>query len=505
MSTRLTSDASTTHPASSSDPASPKARGATRAIADFVHSCPGASIPAADRNAAVRSCLDTLGVIVAGAAEPIGQIITAEVEERGGRSEATLLSSAALLPAPLAAFANGVFSHALDYDDMGGYGHPSGALLSSLLAVAELDGDVSGKDLIDAYCIGFDVGASLRRSCRYDQADRGFHSTGVFGTIAATAACGRALGLNPDEVTMALSIAASQAGGLIANFGTMSKPLHAGAVAESAVRSTLLARRGFTGADDILEARRGFFEAFLGLGTYDLSNIGGVLGVPFKAASSLTIKKYPCCGSNHSAVDGVLAALREGGLGYGDVARVDIHDVSHTSPPTRFLRPETGIQGKFSLPYVVGTALRKQSVKIADFTDDAVKDPAALEAMEKVRLHLMSRWEPAFAHGSEVNRVVLTLHDGSTISRAVGRPEMLGAPGNPLSEETLGEKFVENVALALPESVAEQLLHQWRNLDQASSVKVLLGDLRAAIAIRRKEPERAAGRSLSATADAGVR
>jgi len=450
----------------------------TRAIAEFICSIDPGSIPDRDREAAERSCFDTLGVILAGSVQPVGRLITAEVEERGGSAEATVLATGEKYPAPLAAFANGVMAHALDCDDFGAHGHPSGTLFTALLAVAELGGDMSGRDFLGAYCIGFEVAASLRACCHYDQADGGFHLMAVFGSLAATAACCRALGFDRDTTMMALAIGASETGGLIANFGTMTKHLHMGMAAENGLRAALLAREGFSGAEDIIEGRQGFCEAFFGLGTYDLAPLADTLGSPFKVADSLTIKKYPCCGANHGAIDAVLAAMNKSELKYDDVDWVEVNEVSHTMPPLLFLRPRTGLEGMFSLPYAVGLALLKGTVEVGDFTDEAIGDPAVGGAMDKVRLSILPRWDPESMYGrGETNPIILHLRDGTTISSAVSRSEMLGSPRNPLSEATLAAKFKQNAMLVLPREDVEGLARRWRGLGDSESITELVGEL----------------------------
>lgn len=450
----------------------------TREVAAFIVETPSDCVPARDRKAAARACWDTSGVLLAGSVQPVGRLILGHVAQRGGNPEATVLGTAVRTSAVLAALANGTFAHALDYDDMGAYGHPSGCLLTSLLAAAEqAKRPVSGYELLTAYCIGFEVGAGLKNASGYDQAERGFHSTAVFGGLAAAAACSRLLHLSVDQTMAALGIAASETGGLIANFGTMTKPLHMGLAARNGTRAALLARAGFTAAQDIIEARQGFAETFFGLGTYDLSTMVPRLGNPFRVADSITLKKYPCCGSNHSALDSVLGVMAERGIKYENVERVDVHEVLDSTPVVRYPLPETGLQGKFSLRYAVATAIWKQSVTIEDFTDERVKSSEMRDAMQKVRVHIVPRWHPASMYGAgAANPVEIRLRDGKVISAATDRSEMLGTPVNPLSDSALAAKVRTSVSCwSYDETTVKYVTDAWSRLDVCDDIAALVG------------------------------
>ena len=302
--------------------------------------------------------------------------------------------------------------------------------------------------------------------------ERGFHSTPIFGTLAAAAGCSRLLGLDVDQTMMALGIAASEASGVGRNNGTMTKPLHAGLAARNGVMAALLAKEGITAAPDIFEAKQGFCETFLGDNRYDLDAIVGSMGNPFKAQDSLIIKKYPCCGGNHSALDAALALIREHNLSYDHVELVEVQAMTYTSPVLRYPQPKTGLNGKFSIQHAVGAALRDGRVSIEHFTDEAVRDPGLQAARGKVRAEVMARWDPRFMYGHEdANPVVIHLKDGRVLSKEVGRHDLKGAPGNPLSVDELMAKFRSNVGLVLknPQAV-DRAVDTWFALEDVSDV-----------------------------------
>ena len=157
--------------------------------------------------------------------------------------------------------------HALDYDDFGGFGHPTVVIFPALLALGEHNG-ATGRDLMEAYVVGCEVGLAVSHATRYahNQMDRGFHSTAVIGRLASAAACSKLLKLDEHQTTMALGMAGSMAGGLIHNFGTMTKPLHAGLTCRDGVMAVQLAQRGLTSGEHIMEHPLGFAATVLGQG-----------------------------------------------------------------------------------------------------------------------------------------------------------------------------------------------------------------------------------------------
>ncbi len=446
-----------------------KAMAGTRDIARFVVETPDEAIPHETLEAVTRSCFDAVGVLLAGSTQPVGQIIQRYARARGGRPEATVIGPGFKTSATDAALVCGTMAHALDYDDMGAYGHPTAPLLPALLALGELRG-ASGTQILTSYAVGFEVGAALCTG--YNQYERGFHSTPVFGTVAAAAGGSRLAGLGVEQTMMALGIAASEAGGIGRNNGTMTKPLHAGLAARNGVTAVLLAEDGFTAAGDVYEAKQGFCEAFLGDGRYDLQQVVASLGAPFKAREALTIKKYPCCGGNHTALDAVLSLIREHDLAYEDIEHVEVQAMPYTSPVLRYPEPATGLNGKFSIHYAVGAAIRDGEVAIDHFTDERVRDPRMRDAARKVRAEVMARWDPRFMYGeADGNPVVIRLKDGRILSRTVSRRALKGAPDNPLPLEELIAKFRRNAGLLIQDSAAiDRAVDTWLHLERVAHV-----------------------------------
>ena len=265
--------------------------------------------------------------------------------------------------------------------------------------------------------------------------ERGFHSTAVIGRMAATAACAKLLGLDEEQTVVALGIAGSMASGVIHNFGTMVKPLHAGLTCRDAVMAVQFAQRGFTAGHQIFEHPLGFTTPILGEGIYDLNQMAENLGNPFRVQDALIIKKYPCCGGNHAMLDSLFSLMREHNFTWDDVASAEV-DQSYLSIVMLYPEPDDPLKGKFSAKYNVAAALVDGEVNIDTFSDEKIADPDIAEAMEKVTTRVMSKWEES---GGEVFKglpVRITLKDGRTFEHVTDRDMILGGAKNPWASRT---------------------------------------------------------------------
>jgi 2-methylcitrate dehydratase PrpD len=443
-----------------------------RRIAEFVLDTRAADVPPADRAAIETSCFDLVGVLLAGRTSRHAAMVERLVRAEGGPAECTVLGAGLRVPAVAAALSNATAAHADDFDDMGGYGHPSAPLLPALLAAAELRGGASGAELVTAYAVGFEVGAALCQLGHYDQYTRCFHSTPVFGTLAAACAVARLLRLDVDRTAAALAAAATFASGIGRNSGTMVKPLHAGQGASNAVLAVLLARDGVSGAERVFEAQGGFWANLFGTPTSALDAIVDTLGSPFRAAKSLFVKEFPCCGTNQSALHAI-RRLMAGGLRAADVAEVVVHGMNETSPVLRYPRPAYGLNGKFSIRFTVGSLLAHGRLGIDEFADEYTSDPGVLSMSNRVRPDVLSRWDSRNAGKRAGNPVTVTTRDGRRFDLFVRRPEMPGSPSRPLAEDVLVAKFTANAARCVAEPAA--LVPVWRRLAGLADVRDAIG------------------------------
>ncbi len=442
--------------------------GATETVSNWIVNTSYEDIPPDAIRGAGESCFDLLGVTLAGAVQPVGEIIKKYVAEQGGTPEATVLASRLRSSMPNAALANGTMGHALDYDDFGGFGHPTVAIFPSLLALGEKIG-ASGRDLLEAYVIGCELGIALDKGTKYQQTARGFHSTAVLGRIASAAACAKLLKFDQRQTATALGIAGSMAGGLIHNFGTMTKPLHAGMTARDGVMAAQLAGMGLTAGQQVLEHPVGFTNTIIGEGTYDLDEIAGGLGKPFRTQDDLMIKKYPACGGNHGMLDTILGLMREHKFDYRDVESLDV-DQSFLSVVMLYREPEDELKGKFSVLYNAAAALVDGEVGVDTFTPEKIQDSRIQETMTKVNLNVRSRWDQGSAEVKGATPVRIRLKDGRVLEHATQRGDILGSQNNPWGMDSITGKFRVNARLALSDEAVERAIETWSDVSQVKDV-----------------------------------
>jgi 2-methylcitrate dehydratase PrpD len=229
----------------------------TQRLAEFILNTRTEDIPANVMDAARDALIDTVGCALVGSIDEVGEHALNYVRDMGARREATIWGTNVATTMAEAAFVNGVFGHALDFDDVHAsvHGHPSTTMIPAVIAVAEAVG-APGKDVLAAYAIGLEVCGKLGIALGTGHYQRGWHATATTGVFGSTAVAARLLKLNVTQLKYALALAASQASGLIRNFGTMTKPFHAGHAARCAVQSALLARAGFTADADIFDGAK---------------------------------------------------------------------------------------------------------------------------------------------------------------------------------------------------------------------------------------------------------
>ena len=442
--------------------------GATETIAEWIVNTSYEDIPPEAIRVANESCFDLLGVILAGSTQPVGEIIQQYVDDSGGSTQATVLASGLQTSLANAALANGTMGHALDYDDFGGFGHPTVAIFPALLALGETLNS-TGRDLLEAYVVGCELGLALQHTTKYAQMERGFHSTAVIGRMAATAACAKLVGLDKEQTVIALGIAGSMASGVIHNFGTMVKPLHAGLTCRDAVMAVQFAQRGFTAGHQIFEHPLGFTTPILGEGIYDLNQMADNLGNPFRVQDALIIKKYPCCGGNHAMLDSLFSLMREHNFTWEDVASAEV-DQSYLSIVMLYPEPDDPLKGKFSAKYNVAAALVDGEISIDTFSDEKIADSTLGDAMDKVTTRVLSKWEESSGEVSRGLPVRITLNDGRTFEHVTDRDMILGGAKNPWGFDNIKGKFEVNAGLVLPEDRVSETVQTWSEIGEVTDL-----------------------------------
>lgn len=436
---------------------------ATRALAEFVAGVRFEDLPPEVITVAKRAFLDTLGVILAGSREPCTGIVVDYCQALEGVREAAVLGLGFQTTAPLAALINGTAGHALDYDDVSEtmQGHPSAPVLPVVMALGERV-DLTGREAITAFALGVEVECKLGAAMGRGHYQVGWHATSTLGTMGAATAAAKLLGLDPDGIRKALGIAASMASGSRQNFGTMTKPLHAGLAARNGLEATLLAARGFTADLNILESPLGFCRLFSPEGGNPERGLER-LGNPWDLLSpGLSVKKYPCCFATHHALDATLDLVREYGIRAEEVGEVVVKVMPGVSSILIHPRPQRGLEGKFSLQYCIAAAVLDRRISVASFTDQAVLRPGAQKLLQRVRMEE----EAGFPEGPQRLYAQVTLHpqEGRSLSRRVDIPR--GHPQSPLTWKDLEEKFLDCTRQALLEEKAQRGLKLIRYLEE---------------------------------------
>jgi len=427
--------------------------------------------PSAARATAARALLDTIGVALAGATEPAARAVQ-RVVAADGAGPCRVLGTSLRASAGNAAMANGTAAHALDYDDMCfvSLAHPSAPLVAASLAAAEVAG-ASGRALLDAYIVGFEIEGRLGRAMNPRHYQRGWHCTATLGTIGAAAAASRLLGLDASAAGHALAIAASEASGVKENFGTMVKPLHAGLAARNGVVAALLAREGMTASAAAIEGPQGFLQA-MDSGLLTLGEVSADLGTRWEILDTgITIKLYPSCAGTHPTLDALLDLKRRERFTADEVEAIDVGVDPIVPTILIYDRPSTGLEGKFSMPFCAAAAVVDGRVGIDTFEPSKMRDPSILALQARVTMRVDPSLD-ASAPPLTQARVCVRLRDRHVLAASADGAR--GYPQRPASDEELATKFLSCAARAVPESRARQALAALRAIENTSDMRTVV-------------------------------
>ncbi len=430
--------------------------------------------------AAQRAFVDTIGVAIPGAVEPVSRRVF-ETVARWGEGGSAAIGQGARLAAPWAALVGGAAAHALDFDDNfdPAKAHASAVLVPAILALAEQE-DSSGRACLDAYIAGLQILGRVGQGVNPAHRNRGWHATATVGAIGAAAACARLLKLGPREAAFAVSMATSMAAGFMSQFGTMTKPLHAGLAAKSGVLAASLARQGIDAGLATLDGPTGMNRLMVGPDYEELRDTlthvehGQNLrfetervGEPLLLLSSgLKLKRFPNCGSAHRAMDGLSDLIAAHGIGAGDVEAVHVRaPVTHLAN-LMYEAPEDGLQAKFSLEYGLACILLTGNATLADFTDDAARRPEYAALYARIHRHPVDK-----AEGEFPTEVEVVLGDGRRFETAVPWP--VGSLARPFTEAQLWAKFDGCAAGLLPPADHVALREALADLSQLPRISAL--------------------------------
>ena len=422
---------------------------------------------------------DTIGVTLLGASSDTAEIArqAAAITEQEGT--ATILGTTLRANQLDAAFANAVAGHAFDYDDFTELfgGHPSVPILPGLLAVGETT-SATGIELIRAYIIGVELETRLALGVHFQHYEKGWHPTSTLGVFGAAAGCAYLLNLDATQTAQAIAIAASNASGIKANFGTMTKPLHIGQCARSGVLAAQLAAKGFTANPHALEAPQGFLDVYNGPGNYSIERIlDKWFDPPLVLSPGINLKQFPCCGSTHPAIFAAIRLRERQRLDHKRIRRIEILTHPRRLPHTNQPHPHTSLESKFSIQYCVARALVDGQVTLADFENAAWEQTniTRLLSITQVGEHSDMVKLESGTFGAQVN---ITLENQEQISERIDHGGGRG-PDNPMTDTERRNKFVDCASRTLPNAQVSRLFDSLELLVRVQSISILVDLARA--------------------------
>lgn len=452
----------------------------TELVVSFIVNVRFEEVPKKAVGVAREAILDCIGVALAGAHEPAGNIGAKWARAAKGAPQATVWGQGFKTSAHDAALVNGTAAHALDYDDVtwGLIGHPSASLAPSSITLSELVG-ATGQDLLLAYIVGFEVMAKLGRTTQPKHSlEGGWHATSTIGSFGSAAACCKLLRLDAERTGVALGIVYSMTSGNVSNFGTMTKPLHAGLAARNGMQAAQLSNLGFSAVPSPFDGPRSFYEVYSRGLACDMSPLEE-LGREYElAVRGVVVKPYPCGVAIHPGIDAVLELRQQNNLQVDDIERIEVGVTRYTFDKLSYHQPKTGLEGKFSMQYAVARALIDGCVTLESFTDRSVLDPAAQELLRKVQMCVDTEIENNWKIGSRPVRVRIWLRSGRMVEK-----EVKISKGNlevPLSREELRAKFTDCARVSLKPDDIQSALSSLENLDRLQDVGILTAALAGA-------------------------
>jgi 2-methylcitrate dehydratase PrpD len=411
---------------------------------------------------AKRAVIDWHAALYPGAVAPPGTLLEKALKDELGRGKSLLALGTKANPRT-AALINGAAAHTAEFDDIyrDGIYHPGAPTIAAALALAQANGS-SGMDFLRSVIVGYEIstriGAAMGR-----QHYRWWHNTGTIGCFGAAAAAAELLKLDQSRFAHALAMVATFSAGLQQAFrmDSHSKPMHAGHAAEAGLTAAMGAKEGMIGSLDVMEGDTGYGRA-MGHADQkaepDWEKGLATLGREFHI-TRMTFKNHGCCGHTFAAIDGALALQKRMQVAAADIEKVEVGTYRAGVEVAHYELPKTPAEGRFSLRYVVATALTHGNVRLAAFEESRLNDPKTIDLQKRIKVAVDPELDATFP-GQRAARVAIT---------AKGRreeflqPTRKGDPDMPLSDAEVDEKFLELAAPVLGPEPARKLLERlWR-------------------------------------------
>jgi 2-methylcitrate dehydratase PrpD len=429
-----------------------------------------------------RCIVDTIGLYLAGSQEHSVRILIADALDQGGRADAPLPAGGRTrVPAALAARVWGTAGHAHDWDDTqvshdpdhvyGLLTHPSVPPLTAALLIAERQGQRDGREVMLAFQLGFEVECKISEWMKPQHYRRGHHSSGTVGTFGACVAAAKLLGLDGDKLAHAMGMAASFAGGIRVNFGTMTKPLHVGRACENGVTAALLAAKGFEADPAALDGPWGFFSVMAD--GFDADKAREGFGARLTIENpGVSIKPYPSGILTHQSMDAMLKLAMDHDLKPDEVERIRFFAGKNIIEPIRYPIAQNHLQAKFSMPALLAMIVLCRRASHHEFEDAFV----AGAPMQDLQARTSVIEDPEIdARGYDLirSRIEVDTKDGRTLTQWADE-RYRGGPLNPISDADLDGKFRMCAEGVVEGAAQDELLGLARGLDQGADLERLM-------------------------------
>lgn len=426
---------------------------------------------------------DGAAVMIAAANEPPVRIAKEYARLYGGASEASIIVSGEKTDALTAAMVNGISAHYLDYDDVAdtSNAHVSALMVPTVLAAGE-SVNADGKSVLEAYIVGIEVCNLLSRCMGKENFRKGWHSTASLGIFGACAAAGKLFGLNEQQMTYLMGLAASESSGIKANFGTMAKSFHVGSAASKAIRIARLAALGYDSMPSCIEAKCGFADLTIGETDFSVSLKAIEDNLSEFIEPGMIMKPYPSCKASHNGIDAAIGLAKEYDLKPEDVDYIEAEVQPYVMDLLRYPHPETKLQGKFSLNYTIAVGIINRAVQIKDFEGEYVTDPQVIDLMDRVKVipsETMNNGETMLVRGDTI--VHIFTKDGRELVKRVNYAT--GDPHAPMPEAQRRGKLTECLSRTLCEDAVGALIEKLEHIDELAHI----ADLTDAVAKAKRQ------------------
>jgi 2-methylcitrate dehydratase PrpD len=442
----------------------------TKRLAQFVLDTKYEDIPTEAFRLCKRHFIDCTGSCLAAVKEKHGPIINGYIEDQQGTGCTSVIGFGTQTTIDNAAFANGMLSHVISFDDSGP-SHPSVTIVPALYALGETH-KLGGKEILTAQVLGYEVFQKLNSVTKdaWEMRVRGWHPTGFFGAVTSALISAKLIHLTLEESLYAAGMAASMGAGLSQNIGNMTMALHAGNAARNGIIAAMLARRGFTADRTILEGKFGLMNALAGADHYDIKALTRNLGSPYSVISpGINLKPYPNCWAHHKVYDSMLYLVTTHDVRPDDVEFI-MCDLQPEKPTYRYLHPQTDLEAKYSLGYGIAMCLMDRKLTTEQYGAERVLDPKTVEILSKIK-HTPQSSE------QEKHKVSIVMKNGNRYSHTTEYSKG-HAIHSPLSDQELIEKFRSCADGVLTHDQVERFLELISAMEKVDNIALIVSTLK---------------------------